>query len=188
MLRMYTVSRSQWQRTHVRCVGAGTDTHEPARSHRSWTADASAAARSIPAPARAASIRTKRSRNRPAHAAQRRLAVDARARRRRPPARPAPRRAHARRSHPRPGPRRRIRGRARARPTAPCGAASARRSARAGPGVMPSTSDVVALLVLFDLLPVRDDRVGGVGVDVAEHVRMAADELGVHRRGRRRRS
>ena len=45
---------------------------------------------------------------------------------------------------------------------------------------MPSTSDVVALLVLLDLLPVGDDRVGRVGLDVAEHVRMAAHELGVH--------
>ncbi len=47
---------------------------------------------------------------------------------------------------------------------------------------------VVALLVLLDLLPVRDDRVGRVGLDLAEHVRMAAHELGVDTAARRRRS
>ena len=54
-------------------------------------------------------------------------------------------------------------------------------SSDGSPGVMPSTSDVVALLGLLDLLPVRDDRVGvSRRCDVAEHVRMAVHELVVH--------
>ena len=71
----------------------------------------------------------------------------------------------------------------RARSTRPCGQL-VRVQQREAPGVMPSTSDVGALLVLLDLLPVPHHVRGGQGPPgrVAEHVRMAADELVVHAR------
>ena len=45
---------------------------------------------------------------------------------------------------------------------------------------MPSVTLRAALLALLDRLPIRDDLLGRVRVDVAEHVRVAVHELVVH--------